>query len=105
MNYRWADPKATDGLEVYTLKPTSVEVDQPTHAAIRDKSEIIASDSCELMFDFGQVNAAWFEFDSPGFNGETEMSISEFTEPAVFNEGSQHPKKRPSLSGMVIPID
>lgn len=93
VNYRWASPKATDGLEVYTLEPTSVKVDQPSQADIRNKSEIIVSGPSELMFDFGQVNAAWFEFDSPGFEGEIEMSISEFTEPAVFNVGSQHPKK------------
>jgi hypothetical protein len=45
------------------------------------------------MFDFGQVNAAWFEFDSDNLDGEIEASISEFNEPAVFNAGSQYPKK------------
>ena len=93
VNYRWTDPKATDGLEVYTLKPTAVEVDQPACADIGDQSKILVSGPCELLFDFGQVNSAWFEFDSPGFDGEIEMSISEFNEPAVFNAGSQHPRK------------
>jgi hypothetical protein len=45
------------------------------------------------MFDFGRVNAAWFEFESEDLDGEIEMSISEFNEPAVFNAGSQYPKK------------
>src|SRR5690606_34183645 len=48
---------------------------------------------CDIRFDFGQVNAGWLEFDSPDYNGEIGMSISEFNEPAVFNAGSQHPKK------------
>ncbi len=93
VEYRWANPKATDGFESYTLKPLRVQVDQPKNAHIQNLSTITVSEPCDLMFDFGQVNAAWFEFDSPGFDGEIEMSISEFNQPAVFNLGSQQPKK------------
>lgn len=45
------------------------------------------------MFDFGQVNAGWLEFDSDNLEADVEMSISEFNEPAVFNVGSEHPIK------------
>lgn len=92
-HYRWDDPKATDGLEIYTLSPVSVVVDEPASATIHADSSLTITAPCNIRFDFGQVNAAWFEFDSPGFEGEVEMSISEFNEPAVFNAGSQHPKK------------
>jgi len=91
--YQWADPKATDGLEIYTLKPKDIQTDQAKNVSIEGDSIITVVGPCDLMFDFGQVNAAWFEFDSPDFDGEVEMSISEFNKPAVFNVGSQHPKK------------
>lgn len=45
------------------------------------------------MFDFGRVSAGWLEFDSDDLDGEIEMSISEYTEPAVLNAGAQHPHK------------
>ena len=45
------------------------------------------------MLDFGQVNAGWLAFDSDDLAGEVEMSISEYTEPAVLNAGAQHPVK------------
>lgn len=93
VHYRWDHPTATDGLETYTLPPVSITADRPNAVVVRDHSALTITAPCDIMFDFGQVNAAWFEFDSPGFDGEVEMSISEFNEPAVFNAGSQHPKK------------
>ena len=41
------------------------------------------------MMDFGQENAAWLEFDSIDMTGEVTMSISEYNEPAILNEGAQ----------------
>lgn len=93
VNYRWDHPKATDGLESYTLRPISFHADIPDAISTEDSSAITVTAPCNIMFDFGQVNAAWFEFESPDFEGAIEMSISEFNEPAVFNVGSQHPKK------------
>lgn len=93
VHYRWDHPTATDDLELYTLPPVSVTVDKPSVATTHNNSNLTVTAPCNIRFDFGQVNAAWFEFDSPGFDGEIEMSISEFNEPAVFNLGSQHPKK------------
>ncbi len=42
------------------------------------------------MLDFGQENAAWLEFDSKDMTGEVTMSISEYNEPAILNEGAQN---------------
>ncbi|MDR1097250.1 MAG: hypothetical protein LBL57_03870 [Tannerella sp.] len=91
--YRWNHPEATDGLEIYTLQPVHVQSDRPGEADVRDISAIKITGKCNLMFDFGQVNAAWFEFDAEDLEGDIEMSISEYNEPAVFNAGSQHPAK------------
>lgn len=93
VSYRWDRPKATDDLEIYTVTPVGVKADKPENAVTKDLSLIEVKGNCNLMFDFGQVNAAWFEFDSDDLVGDIEMSISEFNEPAVFNLGSQHPVK------------
>lgn len=94
--YRWADPKASDDLESYVLYPESVGTNNPAHARWKPKrpETVEVSGPCELMFDFGRVSAGWLEFDAEGLDGaEIEMSISEFNEPAVFNAGSEHPRK------------
>ncbi|WP_106827905.1 alpha-L-rhamnosidase C-terminal domain-containing protein [Parabacteroides pacaensis] len=91
--FRWEDPKHTDSLQVYTLTPLSVKVDKPENATIKSNTTMTINGPCDLMFDFGVVSAAWFEFDAGDIDGEIEMSISEFNEPAVFNLGSQHPWK------------
>ena len=93
VSYRWDNPKATDELEIYTIKPVSVQSDKHEHANTKKISTISITGECNLMFDFGQVNAGWFEFDSDNIDGDIEMSISEYNEPAVFNAGSQHPVK------------
>jgi hypothetical protein len=93
VSYRWKNPKATDGLEIYTVKPVNVCSDNPQHADLKNPSSLRVTGKCDLMFDFGQVNAAWFEFDSDDLDGDIEMSISEFNEPAIFNTGAQHPVK------------
>ena len=93
VSYRWSNPKASDGLEIYTIKPENVWSDKPENSNIKKISSIHVTGECNIMFDFGQVNAAWFEFDSDNLDGDIEMSISEFNEPAVFNAGSQNPVK------------
>ncbi len=90
---RWDDPKPTDSLEVYVLKPVSVQADNSENVSVKNASTLTVTGACNLMFDFGRVSAAWLEFESEDLDGEIEMSISEFNEPAVFNAGSQHPKK------------
>jgi hypothetical protein len=93
VSYRWKNPQAPDNLEIYRLHPVSVGSDHPEKVKISNPSEIKLEGECNLMFDFGQVNAAWFEFDSKDLEGDIEMSISEYNEPAIFNIGSEHPAK------------
>lgn len=93
--YRWADPKASDHLESYVLAPASISVDDPSVVQwdAKDSLPIRVTGPCNLMFDFGQVNAGWLEFDAENLDGEVEMSISEYTEPAILNIGAQNPRK------------
>lgn len=92
--YRWEKPLATDELEIYTISPIEVTADIPDNfVAGNNLSSIKVTGDCSLMFDFGQVNAGWLEFESDNLKADIEMSISEFNEPAVFNLGSQHPIK------------
>jgi len=91
--YRWSNPQADDSLEIYTIPPVSVTADIPGNINFKNPANLSVKGECNLMFDFGQVNAAWFEFESEDFEGDIEMSISEFNEPAVFNAGAEHPVK------------
>jgi len=92
INYRWESPKASDDLEVYALAPVSVSCDQKMAAVWNAKTlapiEITAE--CNLQFDFGRVLAGWLEFESDDFEGEIEMSISEYNQPAVTNWMVKH---------------
>ncbi len=93
--YRWNEPKASDELEIYTLKPVTVSSDNPAsfenlHSLTRKSPDVLVKGSGSIMLDFGQVNAAWLEFDSEDLNGTVEMSISEYKEPAILNAGAQN---------------
>lgn len=93
VEYKWENPTASDKLEIYIVKPISVKSDKQKTVNLQNVDSIRIDSPCTLMFDFGQVNAGWFEFNSDDLDGNIEMSISEFNEPAVFNLGSQNPKK------------
>ncbi len=93
--WRWDDPKAADQLEVYTLHPVQITSSLPgsfenLETMALGKERISVKGMGDIMIDFGQVNAAWLEFDSDDFNGSVEMSISEYNEPAILNAGAQH---------------
>ncbi|RLD71538.1 MAG: hypothetical protein DRI98_04925 [Bacteroidetes bacterium] len=95
VGWRWKDPQATDELEVYTLRPVSVHSGQDgsfeeLQALVSGNGPVTVKGTGTIMMDFGQVNAAWLEFDSDDFNGSVEMSISEYNEPAILNAGAQH---------------
>jgi len=86
--YRWPNPKATDALEIYLIKPKAVSTDKPasfgnlpslTGAAPPD---VAVKDEGSILLDFGVESGAWVEFDSPDCPGGVEMSISEYNEPA-----------------------
>ncbi|KAA6342508.1 hypothetical protein EZS27_009751 [termite gut metagenome] len=79
VSYRWANPQHIDNLEIYTVNPVSVQVDKAENVVI-NSSSIHVTGECSLMFDFGQINAAWLEFDSENLAGEIEASISEYNE-------------------------
>jgi len=95
VNYRWESPKATDDLEVYALSPVSVACDKKNSANWNAKNiaPIKITGECILQFDFGRVSAGWLEFESDDFDGEVEMSISEYNQPAVTNWMVKHSKK------------
>jgi alpha-L-rhamnosidase len=83
-NYRWTDPKATDGLESYTLKPVSWTASTAQSFDMRDfekSSAIVVNGRGDLRVDFGQENPGWIEFDSPDLIDSVEMSISEYDQP------------------------
>ncbi|MCP4313094.1 MAG: hypothetical protein GY790_17685 [Bacteroidetes bacterium] len=93
--WRWEDPKAADPLEIYTLPPVQISSTQPgsfgnLESMALGKEPISVNGIGDIMIDFGQVNAAWLEFDSDDLKGEVEMSISEYNEPAILNAGAQH---------------
>lgn len=95
VGYKWEKTSADDDLEIYILHPKSISSDLPGKVQLGKGNglPIKVNGSCNLMFDFGQENAGWMEFDSDDFDGEIEMSISEYNEPAVLNSGAQNPKK------------
>jgi len=70
VNYRWQNPKASDGLEIYSLKPVAVKALNPAsfhniQSITSDKPNVTINGRGTIMLDFGQVNAAWLEIDSP----------------------------------------
>jgi hypothetical protein len=95
INFRWKSPKASDGLEVYALAPVSVSCEHANAAVWNAKTiaPIEITGECTLQFDFGRVSAGWLEFESEDFEGEVEMSISEYNQPAVTNWMVKHSKK------------
>lgn len=93
VRYRWARTSPDDGLEIYTLYPKRGTASNAGAADLEDLRRITVREACDLMFDFGQVNAGWLEFECDAPDAEFEASISEFNEPAVFNAGSEHPVK------------
>jgi alpha-L-rhamnosidase len=93
--YRWDSTKASDDLQIYILKPEQVITDNPASfqnlQSLAGKSPMVTvKGTGSIRVDFGQVNAAWLEFDSDDMHGKVEMSISEFNQPAVVNIGAQN---------------
>lgn len=85
--YRWQNPKASDGLQIYALSPVAAVAD-PAGAfdnpasATAEKSSITVMGAGSIRLDFGTECPAWVEFDSPDCPGGVEMGISEYNEPA-----------------------
>ena len=86
ISYRWPNPKATDGLEIYLLKAKSVSADRTgsfdnLQSLTGNNPNVTVTGTGSIRLDFGLENAAWVEFDSPDCPGGVEMSISEYNEP------------------------
>jgi hypothetical protein len=88
VRYNWQDPRATNDLQYYLLRPVKVFTDEPEafaglKSASRHRCDLTVRGTGSLRFDFGVESAAWMEFDSPDMptNG-VEMGVSEFTAPA-----------------------
>ena len=88
INYRWTNPKASDGLEVFLLPVRLVSADhlasfKNLESATAKPTNIQVLGTGSIRMDFGVEAGAWIEFDSPDCLGGIEMSISEYNEPGV----------------------
>ena len=92
VDYRWSQTHANDSLQIYELFPGQQQA-TPSAAFTIEGTTITVRGKGDVFFDFGVVSAGWIEFESDNLSGDVAVSISEYTEPAVFNEGSQHPVK------------
>ncbi len=88
VRYRWKETKVADGLQIYFLKPVSVNsVGENAFtglaSATTDHPEITVKGPGSIRLDFGIVSGAWLEFDSPDCPGNIEMEVSEYNEPGI----------------------
>ena len=94
VRYRWPKPQASDGLEIYLLKPERVVADPPASFAgleslLTAKPAVTVSGPGTIRVDFGRENAGWFEIDSPDCPGGLRLSISEYNQPEYTNIGDK----------------
>ena len=95
--YRWPNPLATDGLEIYLQKPITVIAD--TNASFANLQSLTGANPNvtvnglgSIQMDFGRESAAWLEFDSPDLPNvnDVQMSISEYNLPEITQFGGAH---------------
>ena len=68
--YRWPNPQATDGLQIYLQKPITVTADTNSsfdnlQSLTGNNPNVTVKGAGSIQMDFGRENAAWLEFDSP----------------------------------------
>jgi hypothetical protein len=97
VSYRWPNPTADDGLEIYLRKPVVVEADNAgsftnLQSLTSDNPNVTVNGVGSIRMDFGVENAAWLEFDSPDLpsSAQVEMSISEYNQPAITMDDAEH---------------
>ena len=88
VRYRWKDPKESDGLQLYFVRPLAVVTGQQESfgnlkSATSDTLDIMVNAPGSIRMDFGVEIPAWIEFESPDCPGGVEMGISEHNEPAT----------------------
>lgn len=88
-NYRWADPKATDELEIFIVEPKIIK--KSDNIIIDDEITVLGIDT--IVVDFGSEFAGWLEVDIPNLKGQITLGISEYNEPAIVNLGPKSPSK------------
>ncbi|HZF63805.1 MAG TPA: alpha-L-rhamnosidase C-terminal domain-containing protein [Chitinophagaceae bacterium] len=91
IEYRWKDPKASDELEIYYLDPVSYKTSTPASFNMKrfiNEKVIKVQGTGSIRFDFGRTSAGWLEFESNDPVDSITMSISEYNEPAIVNNGS-----------------
>ncbi|HSY20301.1 MAG TPA: alpha-L-rhamnosidase C-terminal domain-containing protein [Candidatus Acidoferrales bacterium] len=95
--YRWAAPQATNGLEMYLLKPVLVTADANNSFAnlqslTGNAPNVTVNGTGSIQMDFGREDAAWLEIDSPDLpdTNAVTMSISEYDQPEITMYGSAH---------------
>jgi len=95
VGYKWGETTADDDLEIYALHPKSISSNGVrSFQSGKDAGfPLKINGACDLRFDFGIESAGWLEFDSDDLDEEIQMSISEYNEPAILNEGAHHPEK------------
>ena len=95
VGYKWEKTSANDDLEIYSILPKSISSNTPQNLQSGKDAgyPLKVNGVCDLRFDFGIESAGWLEFDSDDLDGEIQMSISEYNEPAILNEGAHHPQK------------
>ena len=96
--YRWDAVSPGDDFQIYALKPVSVASDNPSSFSnlstlTEDNPSTVVSGAGSARLDFGIVCAGWLEMESPDLDGAIEMSISEYNEPAIVNDGPENPRK------------
>jgi hypothetical protein len=92
--YRWPNPRAADGLQIYLQKPITVTTDTNAsfgnlHSLTGNHPDVTVKGTGSIRMDFGRENAAWLEFDSPDLpsTNAVQMSISEYDEPGATQFG------------------
>jgi hypothetical protein len=94
VSYRWPNPQAGDGLEVYLLKPITVSADtnglfSNLQSLTGNNPNVTVNGNGSIRMDFGRENAGWLEFDSPDLPNPNavQMSISEYDQPEIIQSG------------------
>ena len=95
VGFSWDKTSPDNTLEIYILHPKSISSNLPQNIQPGKEAglPVKVKGTCDIFLDFGTESAGWLEFDSDDLDGEVEMSISEYNEPAILNAGAHHPKK------------
>jgi len=95
VTYRWPNPQASDGLQIYLQKPITVSADTNSsfvnlQSLTGNNPNVTVNGAGSIQMDFGIENAAWLEFDSPDLTGAVQMSISEYNQSEITAIGGTH---------------